>query len=91
MSLTRFTYPIIRGLHWMVLSLIGLAGEIWAGSVLRVEVQPVWSDVPLMSGQVISPDKDGLRITRLDFLLSNLALRRLDGSWLESQIGRAHV
>jgi cytochrome c peroxidase len=85
MSLSRFTYPIVCGLHWMVLGLIGFAGESLAGSVLRVEVQPVWSDAPLKSGQVISPDKDGLRISRLDFLLSNLALRRLDGSWLESQ------
>ncbi len=85
MPFSTFIIPFTRWLHWMVLGVIGFAGEISAASVLRVEVQPVWSDAPLMTGQVVSPDRDGLRITRLDFLLSNLALRRLDGSWLESQ------
>ncbi len=69
----------------MMLGVLGCVGELFGASVLRVEVQPVWSGAPLMAGQVVSPDKDGLRITRLDFLLSNLALQRLDGSWLESR------
>lgn len=78
-------FTSLRSLHLMVLGLAGAAGLSSAASVLRVEVQPVWARAPLIAGQVVSPEKDGLRISRLDLLLSNLALQRLDGSWLESR------
>lgn len=76
---------LISCLHLMVLGAFGFAEVVTLASVIRVEVQPVWSGLPLVPGQVVSPGKDGLRITRLDFILSNLALRRVDGSWLESR------
>jgi len=55
-----------------------------AGQELRLEI------VPMASGQVLrlnEPLAPGIaaRVTRLDCLLSGLALQRQDGSWLESQ------
>lgn len=54
--------------------------------VLRIEVAPTWQGRELKPGEKLSGSTTaGLSVSRLDFLLSKLALRRADGSWLESE------
>ena len=50
---------------------------------LRLEFRPVVGTEPLRMGEAL-PLPSAPRVTRLDLLLSGLALRRADGSWLES-------
>jgi cytochrome c peroxidase len=47
-----------------------------------VEVQWQWGGVPLVFGEAIGVQ--GWQIRRADFLMSELALQRQDGTWLES-------
>ncbi len=54
-----------------------------AAQVMRLEIEPVWQEQTLSAGQPMN--ESGLRVSRLDFLLSKLALKRADGSWLESR------
>ncbi len=50
---------------------------------LRIEFRPVFDGKPVRMGEALPlPAKP--RVTRLDMLLSGLALRRADGKWLES-------
>src|SRR5687767_14786937 len=52
---------------------------------LQLEIQPQWHDQPIMlNGPLPSQQVNGLTLSRLDGLLSQLALQRLDGSWMES-------
>src|SRR5262245_55223761 len=64
-----------------------------AAQKLQLEIQPEWrwdgQPVPLVLGKVLASKVDGLSISRLDGLLSELALQRSDGSWLKS--GSWHV
>lgn len=59
-----------------------------AGQELRLEVMPVANGQAL---RLHEPLASGARVTRLDFLLSGLALRRQDGSWLESRDWYAYL
>ena len=53
-----------------------------SGQELRLEVLPVANGQALRLNEPLAA---GARVTRLDFLLSGLALRRQDGTWLESR------
>lgn len=71
----------------LLLPLTGLLFAPFArAQVLRLEVAPVWEKSELKSNHW-QPEGSpaGLTVNRLDFLLSKLALRRADGSWLESE------
>ncbi|MDB6003288.1 MAG: hypothetical protein JWR15_275 [Prosthecobacter sp.] len=52
-----------------------------AGQEVRLEM------VPVVEGQALRLNEEtgGVRISRMDCLLSGLALQRMDGTWLESQ------
>jgi cytochrome c peroxidase len=53
---------------------------------LCIELEPEWRGEPLVLNRVLSSDRrHSLSISRLDGLLSQLALQRLDGTWLESK------
>ncbi|PYM11362.1 MAG: hypothetical protein DME18_14165, partial [Verrucomicrobia bacterium] len=60
------------------------------GQELRLEIEPEWEGAPVVLGETLSSERVGdLSLSRVDGLLSRLALRRADGSWLESD--RWHV
>lgn len=53
---------------------------------LQLDFQTSWSNQEIPSSAWPAPILDRhLRLERLDFLLTNLALRRSDGSWLQSE------
>src|SRR5437879_5221566 len=55
------------------------------GQELRWEIEPEWDGNPIVLGQTLPTGRlDGMSLSRIDGLLSRLALRRADGSWLES-------
>ncbi len=58
----------------------------FAGSrTLRLEIAPVFNGAPLQFDSLTHVTAAGQKfsVTRLDFLLSNLGLRRGDGTWIE--------
>lgn len=70
-----------------------LATSVFVGvlqaQVMELEVEPVWNQVPLgdhREPRVGAEAEAGLNVsvTRLDFLMSKLALKKEDGSWVES-------
>lgn len=63
------------------------AGSALAGTgTLQLDLRAVWKQEALpRAGWPAAPAGCGLRLERLDLLLSGLALRRADGSWLESE------
>lgn len=53
---------------------------------LRLEFEPLWANAQLaLASPLASSNATGLTVTRLDGLLSELALQRADGTWLESR------
>ncbi len=54
------------------------------GGTMQLECSSFWQNTALTSWPAEIPQKN-LRLDRLDFLLSGLALQRADGSWLESE------
>jgi cytochrome c peroxidase len=61
-----------------------------SGQALRLEIEPEWQGNPVVLGETLSAARvSGMSLSRVDGLLSRLALRRADGSWLESD--RWHV
>jgi cytochrome c peroxidase len=61
-----------------------------SGQELRLEIEPEWEGNALVLGETLSSRQvNGFSISRVDGLLSRLALRRTDGTWLESD--RWHV
>ena len=67
------------------LALGSILGSVAAANhSLKVEVQPRFAGVPLAYDALTNATGAGQRVsvTRLDFLLSNVALRRADGVWL---------
>lgn len=50
---------------------------------LQLEIQPEWQGKTLILEREL-PGDNALSLTRIDGLLSKLALQRLDGTWLES-------
>lgn len=71
-----------RGLLFSLLLLLS-AGRGQA-QALRLQIHPVTGKEDAVLNRPL-PGKRAPRLTRLDFLLSGLALRRKDGSWLESR------
>jgi cytochrome c peroxidase len=51
---------------------------------LHLEMIPSWNDAPLVANRSISAERN-ISISRVDGLLSELALQRADGTWLESR------
>lgn len=58
---------------------------------LQLEVAATWDGQPVGTIWPLEQPTAGLRVERLDLLLSGLALKRTDGSWLESQEWQAFV
>jgi len=72
--------------RWAVVLLLGglLHRDVCAQQV-RLELNPVWRGRPLVLAQPIKDGKlTGFSLTRLDGLLSELALQRTNGTWLKS-------
>jgi cytochrome c peroxidase len=85
---TAMIYPRHMISILSVLSLLTLgAGASWAGLTvpkMRLEIQPVWEGAPIQMAKAAT-GVSGLRLSRLDYLLSKLALKKADGTWLESR------
>ncbi|OYW75943.1 MAG: hypothetical protein B7Z37_11120 [Verrucomicrobia bacterium 12-59-8] len=73
--------------HW---SWVVVSCGIWllllpaAAQELRLEIVPMADGQALRLNEPLAPGL-AVRLTRMDFLLSGLALQRQDGTWLESQ------
>jgi cytochrome c peroxidase len=76
----------------MLLASIGLSAHAGAGS-LRVEVRPRFAGAPLRFDAMTNLTAAGqtVSVTRLDFLLSNPALRSTGGTWLGATNRFAYV
>ena len=78
----------MKGFRLPALTALALASVVVsvaaANHSLRVEVQPRFAGTPLAYDALTNTTGAGQRVsvTRLDFLLSNIALRRADGAWL---------
>ncbi len=77
---------------WWFAVLLALAGAVtgWAGEPgagrfqqVGMEMRWTWGGAPLKFGEELTQGGN-LSVTRADFLVSDLALRREDGSWLET-------
>lgn len=88
----QFNSARLAHLRGRLTTLIGLAGVLAGvflpregqGQMLRLEIRPNTVGRGLALNEPRA-ELAGARVTRLDFLLSGLALRRSDGSWLESE------
>jgi cytochrome c peroxidase len=68
------------------LALIFGSSRVHAASVMRLQWQPVAGPAPLaLHEKFTRPPNGAVALSRLDLLLSGLALQRADGSWLESR------
>lgn len=75
-------------LAWLIA--LGTAGA--APRQLQLEIQPEWNGVPLVLNRPIGlANLPGFSVSRVDALLSGLALQREDGTWLESQDWFVHL
>lgn len=73
---------------WLLAALAGIGSLLVApvsGQKLRLEFEPRWSGAALTPGQPLPGTTDEMSVSRLDGLLSQLALQRTDGTWLESR------
>ena len=52
--------------------------------MMRLEIEPVWEGLPLKVNGMVEGGA-GFRLSRLDYLLSKLALKKADGTWVESR------
>ncbi len=71
--------------RWVILGFCLLfVGASTRGHQLHVEISPRFSRMPLVFDSLTNRTASGqeISVTRLDFLISNLALRRRDGTWL---------
>lgn len=71
-----------RGLLLLLLLLVSAGGV--QAQALRLHIHPVIGQEDARLNDAL-PGAAAARVTRLDFLLSGLALRRKDGSWVESR------
>ena len=75
----------------LILALAVTTGTLEAGEQaardVEIEIVPNWGSQPLILNNEHGTDASGaiVSVSRLDFLLSQIALRRLDGSWVESK------
>jgi cytochrome c peroxidase len=59
---------------------------------LRLEIEPQWNGHLLKLGRdLVTADGEVLSFSRIDALLSELALQRADGTWIESESWFAHL
>src|SRR5579872_502556 len=73
---------LIAGVWWS----LGVCSTVWGASAnLQVEIVPLFDGAPLVFDSPAHRTAAGqkISITRLDFLLSDFALRRADGTWIE--------
>ncbi|WP_322278178.1 MbnP family protein [Prosthecobacter sp.] len=85
LSLPRRFFPALGGgLMVLVLMLPAVAQE------LRLDVRPVTQGAEMRLNEALA-GRPAARVTRLDFLLSGLALKKKDGPWLESLDWFAYV
>ncbi|MGZ8901130.1 MAG: MbnP family protein [Limisphaerales bacterium] len=49
---------------------------------LQIDFAPYWRGRPLAIGKLLEAEVSGLSVTRVDWLLSELALKRTNGSWV---------
>lgn len=85
------------GLGWVQKSVIAVflfctvlcLPQVSFGQKLQLEFEPEWQGSPLLLDKKLPGAVDGMSVSRLDGLLSQLSLQRADGSWLESD--RWHV
>ena len=78
-------------LKFLLLPLLLAAG---AGAAdLRVDFVPQFNGAPLVFDSLVNQTaaSQKISVTRMDFLLSDFALRRADGAWIERQNGFAFV
>jgi len=73
----RLTVGLIALVVWAPLACD--AGQ----SKMRLEIVPQWQGAPFEASKMMATDTRV--ISRLDYLLSKLALKRADGRWLESE------
>jgi cytochrome c peroxidase len=63
---------------------VGVCRTEAAVPMMRLEIEPVWDGTPLkVSGA--AEGRESSRLSRLDYLLSKLALKKADGAWVESR------
>ena len=76
-------YPALKRTLLALLLPANIAGA----SDLRVDFVPRFNGVPLVFDSLANQTAGGQKIsvTRLDFLLSDVALRRADGTWIEQK------
>lgn len=74
----------------IVLAALCIASGGAHAQVLRLKIHPTSGQAAAVLNEAL-PGRAELRPTRLDFLLSGLALRRKDGTWLESQQWYAYM
>ena len=58
---------------------------------LRLEIAPVWNGQPLVIGEPLGSHVNKMAISRLDGLLSDLALQRTNDTWLKSDRWNAFI
>lgn len=85
-------------MHWknsnlflLIIWLMGsyaLTAKAGDGAILEMEFSPTWENQVTQPGQRQTPE---LQITRMDVLLSRLALQLADGSWVESENWHAFI
>lgn len=75
-------------LHFFVLALLVLPAH---ADKLRLEIAPEWNGLPLVIGKQLGNHLDQLAISRVDGLVSDLALQRTNGTWLESDLWTAVI
>ena len=80
---TRINSLLLR--VWLIIGLF-LYGHLAVAQKLQLEIEPRWhTNILTLHNVLQSPKVSGLKFSRLDGLFSQLALQRLDGSWLESK------
>jgi cytochrome c peroxidase len=76
----RFPRPALL-LAWLAVMLLNTEAH---GQAFRLQILPKDGSEELILNQSLH-SKPAVKVSRLDFLLSGLALRKKDGSWAESQ------
>jgi cytochrome c peroxidase len=62
-----------------------LTGRSSFAEKLQIQIVPEWKGHPIQLNSPPGPELKGFSLTRIDGLLSDLALKRTDGSWLEAR------
>lgn len=76
---------------WLLVAVaMGVTAGTTHAQALRLQIHPTSGQGDVALNEVL-PGRPELRPTRLDFLLSGLAFRRKDGTWLQSQDWYAYL